>query len=39
MTIYKISLLENDKRLLVEENDDIKEKLRRGQNTIFTGHS
>lgn len=35
-TIYKRSLAESDKRLLGEENNDLKEKNKRGKNTVFT---
>ena len=28
----------NDKRLLAKDNTGIKEKIRRGNNTVFTGH-
>lgn len=38
LILYKRSLAENDKRLLGEENNNIKEKIK-GVKTVFTGIS
>lgn len=35
LILYKRSLAENDKRLLGEENNDIKEKNKGGKNSLY----